>query len=66
MDKLKHFAAGLLAMLLFFVLVGGTISAQVILWKTSWYIALMHLVLVGFAASDAYRTVRNLVEYSVH
>ena len=63
MEKFKQFLVAIIAMLLFFFLVGGSICTQVILWQTAWYIALMHLVLVGFAVRPAIDTFRNLIKY---
>ena len=63
MEKFKKFLAALGGMLLFFVLIGGTICTQAILWQTAWYIAVMHLVLVVFAAEPAYLTFKRILEY---
>ena len=63
MSKFQKFAVALLGILLFFVIVGGVICAQIILWKTAWYIAVMHLVLVAFAAVPVVETFKAIIEY---
>ena len=63
MQKFQKFAVAILGILLFFILVGGSISAQVILWQTAWYIAVMHLVLVGFASPAAVGAFKAILKY---
>ena len=63
MQKLQKFAVAIFGILLFFILVGGSISAQVILWQTAWYIAVMHLALIGFAAPAAVGVFKEILKY---
>ena len=63
MQKFQQFAVALLGIILFFVLVGGSISAQIILWQTAWYIAVMHLVLIGFAVKPAIEVFKQILKY---
>jgi hypothetical protein len=63
MQKFQKFAVALFGIILFFVLVGGSISAQVILWQTAWYIAVMHLVLIAFAVKPAIEVFKQILKY---
>ena len=63
MQKLQKFAVAIFGILLFLILVGGSISAQVILWQTAWYIAVMHLVLIVFAVPTSVRLFKEILKY---
>ena len=63
MEKVKKILVALCGILLFFIVLGGIICAQVILWKTAWYIAVMHLVLVVFAINPVIATFRWILKY---
>jgi hypothetical protein len=63
MNDFQKFAVAILGILLFFILVGGSIAAQVILWQNAWYIAVMHLVLIGFAVKPAVDIFKEILKY---
>ena len=60
---MKPFLAFLGLAALFFVVLGGSICTQVILWKTAWYIAVMHLVLVVLAVPSVVELAKRLFKY---